>query len=72
MILSKELIWLPRQDQLQEMARLCVGGSNIYGRLRQITEFQMKTPHQTMEQLWLAFVMKEKFNKTWNGSEWIS
>ncbi len=24
----------------------------------------------SMEQLWLAFVMKEKFNKTWNGKEW--
>ncbi len=25
----------------------------------------------TMEQLWLAFVMKEKFSKTWNGEDWI-
>ena len=24
----------------------------------------------SMEQLWLAFVMKEKHNKTWNGEEW--
>jgi len=24
-----------------------------------------------MEQLWLAFVMKEKHNKTWNGKDWI-
>jgi len=23
------------------------------------------------EQLWLAFVMKEKFNKSWNGSNWV-
>lgn len=27
---------------------------------------------KSMEQLWLAFVMKEKFNKTWNGEEWRS
>jgi hypothetical protein len=24
----------------------------------------------SMEQLWLAFVMKENFKKIWNGSEW--
>ena len=26
----------------------------------------------SMEQLWLAFVMKEKFNKTWNGEAWVN
>ena len=26
----------------------------------------------SMEQLWLAFVMKEKYNKTWNGKDWVS
>ncbi len=25
----------------------------------------------SMEQLWLAFVMKEKYNKTWLGTNWI-
>ena len=24
----------------------------------------------SMEQLWLAFVMKEKYNKVWNGGDW--
>ena len=24
----------------------------------------------SMEQLWLAFVMSEKYNKIWNGKEW--
>ena len=24
-----------------------------------------------MDQLWLAFAMKEKFNKLWNGTKWI-
>lgn len=23
------------------------------------------------EQLWLAFVMKKKFNKTWDGEKWV-
>ena len=26
----------------------------------------------SMEQFWLAFVMKEKFNKTWDGETWQS
>jgi hypothetical protein len=26
----------------------------------------------SMEQLWLAFVMHEKYKKTWNGEEWVS
>lgn len=25
----------------------------------------------SMEQLWLAFVMKEKYNKVWNGNDWV-
>ena len=27
---------------------------------------------KTMEQLWLAFVMKENYNKIWNGEDWIT
>ena len=27
---------------------------------------------ETMEQLWLVFVMHEKYNKEWSGEEWIS
>lgn len=26
----------------------------------------------SFEQLWLAFVMKEKYSKQWNGKEWIT
>lgn len=26
----------------------------------------------SMEQLWLAFVMKELYNKQWDGEKWIS
>ena len=25
----------------------------------------------SMEQLWLAFVMKENYNKVWSGNDWI-
>lgn len=65
-------IWLPRQDQLQEMVikdlwlvpmihkfyKWCCEEAIAVQRLR------------GMEQLWLAFVMKEKFNKKWNGTNW--
>ena len=69
-------IWLPRQDQLQEMvdigdwitvlsrfAIFAFGGKRVID----------GTPHNvfTMEQLWLAFCMHEKYNKVWNGEEWI-
>ena len=30
------------------------------------------TSKSSMEQLWLAFVMKSKYNKTWNGEDWIN
>ena len=26
----------------------------------------------SMEQLWMAFYMKEKYNKVWNGEKWIT
>ena len=69
-----EGIWLPRQDQLQEMLiepkitgdyhpiwKLAVGVAKFVD-----SEFQA----DSMEQLWLAFVMKEKYNKVWNGEDW--
>lgn len=64
-------IWLPRQDQLQEIvasiespARVvwCVGcwcNHNKYAE-----------SFTSMEQLWLAFVMWEKHGKKWDGEKW--
>jgi hypothetical protein len=66
-------IWLPRQDQLQEM----IGGNTQ----AQFIEFFQYTCNWdveffcrdsiTFEQLWLSFVMKEKYNKTWDGVDWV-
>ena len=65
--------WLPNQDQLQEML-----GS--YERIIDILYdhddygFPLCNRYDdftSMEQLWLAFVMKEKYNKIWNGKDWI-
>ena len=75
----KDFIWLPRQDQLQEMVK------------RQTTQMLMsdfwdnpqwkeyliyEKPYfmifTSMEQLWLAFVMKERWNKIWEDGKWIT
>ena len=70
-------IWLPRQDQLQKM----MGISDLWV-LTLRFEYFLRTEKTynireypfgftSMEQLWLAFVMKEKYQKTWNGKEWV-
>ena len=69
-------IWLPRQDQLQGMV---VDGYEACGLLFNFYHWFEDNKHDfitpyldySMEQLWLAFVMKEKYNKVWNGEEWI-
>jgi len=67
---------LPTQDQLQEM----VMNFEIYPPFLQLQrwhdwafEYSLKYWYKftSMEQLWLAFVMKEKHNKVWNSEEWI-
>ncbi|KKL59666.1 hypothetical protein LCGC14_2213010 [marine sediment metagenome] len=78
------LVWLPRQDQLQEMidypfpaqlvqdfANWC--SENHYYGIGKGKKFKLleNLGHLSMEQLWLAFVMKEKYQKTWNGKEWV-
>ena len=73
-------IWLPRQDQLQEM----VYNGFLYSKLEMFYEFAkdyvIEEAHSigtiqlaltSMEQLWLAFVMKEKYNKVWDGGKWV-
>lgn len=58
-------VWLPRQDQLQEMV---IGGDDTIT----LTEYFLNAVSLycdrklSMEQLWLKYVMKEKYNKTWD------
>lgn len=62
-------IWLPRQDQLQEM----FGYNKCSLRLMEMFyDFFVKNikHFNSMEQLWLTFVMKEKYQKEWTGAEW--
>lgn len=77
--LSK-LIWLPRQDQLQEMIEIdeyLLENKTRGLRLAEHCEGwclsdKYMEQFETMEQLWLATVMKEKYNKQWNpeNKEW--
>ena len=39
--------------------------------LRDFTLGHLKKYPESWEQIWLIAVMKTKFNKIWNGEEWI-
>ena len=76
---ENRIVWLPRQDQLQEMVSVPIGtfNDNFWTILEDLrdwghnyAEFQQWIP-LSMEQLWLAFVMNEKYNKVWNGEDWV-
>jgi hypothetical protein len=59
-------IWLPRQDQLQELIG-CIGGSHK----EIMREFCDAEYFYSLEQKWLAFVMLKKFHKVWKGNDWV-
>lgn len=70
---AKHNVWLPRQDQIQEMLRL---GRHVY---LETMEFYRAVcggscsylPRaESFEQLWLKFYMYEKHKKKWNGKRW--
>ncbi len=86
------IIWLPCQDQLQEMCKPYL--ENKYGRYAETFEDlflrfsqfwageesegfyngEIKdygSKFNSMEQLWLAFVMENKYGKVWNDMDWV-
>ena len=80
-----EYIWLPRQDQLQGMIGdfkkqkdfmvlffrpfyYCLELGQIIPKAERVSTYW--SDFKSWEQLWLAFVMKEKFNKVWDGEDW--
>ena len=75
---KRETIWLPRQDQLQEIY-LKGMPDGTYQKIATFAE-AFHDYHETngypvyafsMEQLTLAFVQKELHNKSWGGEDWI-
>ena len=68
---SKYDKWLPTQEQLQEM--LFQGFDEYEHWIRKLYDFILDLPLSelmSMNELWLAFVMKEKYDKTWTGEKW--
>ncbi len=69
-----QFIWLPRQDQLQAMIPEDINHPHLL--VLRFKEAICGGPCSypglnSMEQLWLAFVMKEKYGKVWNGEDWV-
>ncbi len=62
-------IWLPRQDELQEMVKK---DTETHKALitRLLNAGYLTSVDWSMEQLWLAFVMKTLYSKVWNGEDW--
>jgi len=64
--------WLPRQDQLQDM--VTIDGTILLTQLKETyimecwiyKKDEYYFEYNSMEQLWLAFVMKEKYGKVWD------
>jgi len=78
---KEEALWLPRQDQLQKIIE--PDNSRIHSIMINVIESQyndvskqtmVSAPEMfhSMEQLWLAYIMREKFNKLWNEEEWAT
>jgi len=78
-----ECIWLPRQDQLQEMIKgakhmhllayefaLYFHGNidPLYANLG-MDNYSVDADN-SMEQMWMAFIMKRKYNKIWDNENW--
>ena len=71
---NRYFAWLPRQDELQPMLGDFDDCMNLIDRYDCISAVVHDFPDVTsMEQLWLAFVMHEKYQKTWDTStsKWV-
>ena len=65
--------WLPRQDQLQDMAgTLSKYHVHLTASFLRWCETYSKNPIFSMEQRWFGYIMFTQHNKKWNGTEWKS
>jgi hypothetical protein len=68
-------VWLPRQDQLQGMVigkyatpwDLAIEFSNVL----MADKASYFDNFDSMEKLWLVFIMLEKYKKKWKNGEWV-
>jgi hypothetical protein len=71
-----EFIWIPRQDQLQNLwnddgACCLMALLNWLASDNNELTYVLPKVSNSLEQLWLAFIMDSKFHKRWNGTDWI-
>jgi len=82
----KDKFWLPTQEQLQEMILPALKIKyNKYWKLNKMKRIanwffrifncflneHSNIYSNNMNELWLAFVMYEKYNKIWTGEKWV-
>jgi len=64
----QDLIWLPTQEQLQEM----IGVYDVLISTKVINDILMiKNNFRSISELLLAYVMKFEYNKFWTGDNWV-
>ena len=76
---ESNFIWLPRQDQLQDMITVTRTHGNKPDMMHKVDALHAwmhahkpDTYQFTLgEQLWLAFVMLLNYSKVWKGKEWV-
>jgi len=78
---KKRYIWLPTQAQLQRMFIKNVKCSNcrseVFRCVFDLSSFyngyyKYCSQFTSMEQIWLAYVMFNNYQKQWNGKDWIN
>jgi len=80
-VVCSPIVWLPKQDQLQNMCTELKLFKPIYS-LSYVTMWaeaqgfdcganDYAESLNSLEQVWLAYVMDENYHKKWNGSEWV-
>ena len=72
----KNPIWLPRQDQIQEMMPGCNCHVCMVTGLFHFMENNLEGMFDAgiggqMEKLWLAFYMHKRHKKRWDGEKWV-
>ena len=71
------VIWLPTQEQLQGMYKQKWANGQTYldyfyqWAKKQYNPFVLNREDISWNELWLAFVMHEKYHKIWTGEKWI-
>jgi len=78
-VVQEQSIWLPRQDELQKMMKYLKLNLHLeyavdsvwllYNETRQNFRNEYYESFRSMEQLWLAFVMRKKYHQVWDNDK---